>query len=176
MVAFMECAELLNERFGPGTAHNPFIHQQLTMYAVGEPCPMDTMAMRFAKYGEIVWAVSHVEAHITGWPQPAMGSAEIQSATNHCEFGTAKGLLLPSQYGGNPITRHTSFQTRIITNVAHDKMLPYFGWKRNPSAPCPPKCARNVENGECEPVKKKVNLKTLRKQLAQAALEKMQQQ
>lgn len=34
MVAFIECARILNERFGPGTNHNPHIHQQLTMYAI----------------------------------------------------------------------------------------------------------------------------------------------
>lgn len=134
----INCSNYIINTFGINNLDNDVLWQQLSMYTTAESCSQCMSSSRWNKVGEVIWAVSDPEEDSDNWNQIEIRSAAVQQASNKCIFG-----------GTTPSGQPTSFQTRLITFVEEDTLLPYFGWQFNPSAPCPTGCSRF--DGFCVP-------------------------
>jgi len=137
MVAIHQAGPILNEKFGRDVSLDPEIFQQLSIYTTGEPCPMCAMAIRWAKFGEVIQASTIPELNHAGLTQPNIRVWDVHQRSNWCQF---PGL-------GST----TSYQTRIVTDVLRAEILPYF-LANNPAYPCPEGCHRPDPQGYCEDI------------------------
>jgi tRNA(Arg) A34 adenosine deaminase TadA len=119
MTAIRDCVSKF-----PGRAADNEFWQSLSLYSTGEPCPMDMSAIRWSRFGEVIWATSIKKLIRFGWPQ-------INIRASYVNRKSRAPLLLSTIEIGNVLTNETDV---------------YFSWQFDPSAPCPQGCHR-IPNG-----------------------------
>jgi len=92
----------------------------LSMYTVGESCPMDAAAEVWSGFKEVIYAVSIEDLTDAGFGQIEVGSKKIYTNSN--------------LVAGAPQV--------LIKNVLRMQMLPYFAWQFNADEACPTGCHR----------------------------------
>jgi tRNA(Arg) A34 adenosine deaminase TadA len=100
--------------------------QTLSLYTNAESCPMCASAIRWAGFREYIYGTSIDDLIEKGWGQIRVSSSEI--------FERSMDLR-----------KHTG----LIAGVLRNETDRYFAWQFDPSASCPPGCARVNRTGSC---------------------------